>query len=150
MLQLLHSSPAKERAIGASDPSFPADRIVFLLPSSQLLVVFKTIGISRTLCYCQFHDPQNQAIHYFSEANSYSSTFNPILTYNLALTYAELGEIQKAFDYVEEIFEKNPLFPALWPLRSILSYQLTDHSTTLQIIKKAQELYPDDFSLLQD
>ena len=85
---------------------------------------------------------QNEAIRYFTEAISFSSSFNPILYYNLALAYAEKGEGKKAYEYIEELFKHNPFLPLLWPLRILLSYQLNDQSITEQLLQQAYDRSP--------
>ena len=84
---------------------------------------------------------QNEAIRYFTEAISFSSSFNPILYYNLALAYAEKGEGKKAYEYIEELYKHNPFLP-LWPLRILLSYQLNDQSITEQLLQQAYDRSP--------
>ena len=73
---------------------------------------------------------------------TFSSSFNPILYYNLALAYAEKGEGKKAYDYIEALFKHNPFLPLLWPLRILVRYQLNDRSVTEQLLQQARDLYP--------
>ena len=61
-------------------------------------------------------------MRYLEEAEAYEVGANPLVEYNLALSYAESNEAEKALAKVDALAAAEPFFSPLWPLRAVEGY----------------------------
>lgn len=79
------------------------------------------------------HYSQNTALRYFRWIRHPT----PLVKYNIALTLAECGDVNKAFEELTELKQQNPFFTGLWPLQVLMTYQLLGYDAACKAIQEA-------------
>lgn len=86
-------------------------------------------------------------MQYLEEAEAYEPDTNPLIEYNLALSYAESNEAEKALAKVDALAEAEPFFSPLWPLRVLLSYAVEGYDGCVRVLEEAKEVLGDTTEL---
>ena len=86
-------------------------------------------------------------MRYLEEAEAYESSANPFIAYNLALSYAENNEVEKALAKVSALATAEPFFSPLWPLRVLLSYAVEGYDGCVKVLEEAKEVLGDTAEL---
>ena len=81
---------------------------------------------------------QRRDLHYLEEAEAYEVGANPLVEYNLALSYAESNEAEKALAKVDALAAAEPFFSPLWPLRALLSYAVEGYDGCVRVLEEAK------------
>ena len=72
---------------------------------------------------------------------------NPLVEYNLALSYAESNEAEKALAKVDALAAAEPFFSPLWPLRALLSYAVEGYDGCVRVLEEAKAVLGDTAEL---
>ena len=86
-------------------------------------------------------------MRYLEEAEAYEVGANPLIEYNLALSYAESNEAEKALAKVEALAAAEPFFSPLWPLRALLSYAVEGYDGCVRVLEEAKAVLGDTAEL---
>ena len=86
-------------------------------------------------------------MRYLEEAEAYEVGANPLVEYNLALSYAESNEAEKALAKVDALAAAEPFFSPLWPLRTLLSYAVEGYDGCVRVLEEAKAVLGDTAEL---
>lgn len=86
-------------------------------------------------------------MRYLEEAEAYEVGANPLVEYNLALSYAESNEAEKALAKVDALAAAEPFFSPLWPLRALLSYAVEGYDGCVRVLEEAKAVLGDTAEL---
>ena len=92
-------------------------------------------------------EAQARAVRYLEEAEAYEVGANPLVEYNLALSYAESNEAEKALAKVDALAAAEPFFSPLWPLRALLSYAVEGYDGCVRVLEEAKAVLGDTAEL---